>query len=982
VKSRALPRGCLLKTHEKGPNGAVFRLRQSLERIQKSADTEDAAKVMPLLDVAYMSDLTQQACSAWRTMCNNHLIYAAYRHMAMMLIALFWDDYLDNDEAYQLAKHIGRCRDTLASRERNKTVVKLPNDRPAQSHVKWRGAIVDRPAMTQHKWTERVQRLRNDPQLFSATNRQDHLLAVRYQWLLRIEQTNEKLKLIPGLSEVRLKSFSLLPLAHHGRVFLGLSDEFLENLWRRYETGHLRVTSTGLGKQLPQGLRLPQAKDPKTGSIVNLPRNMFDRKWLHQVSHHGQWEFAGQWLKTNGVASQLHFLEGGSPERTQDGKRLPSRIRHKKKKALPVEGDGNAAADSSPVEQDASMAGVAEKTKEKQDPKEKEPVRAEVASALDSARHPLKKQRKQSCWDEILSPCPPAVGDEVAPMEVQGAAAASTSEPAEEGKPVNTPSPLAMPSSEDPMTLPYAARVQALAASYFPGRVCFADHPGSRARWCNPHACIVPIATVANCPPIPMMKWFSRKKKVVTDEGKKTAAKKKKKPDDDAQVKEEEAEEKYDSVFTVRRICDLYAVDPGRDDLITLVRAIPLPHSHNHKGRAPLTVNCKGEHVCIYVKFEVVYRLSKAQYADMCGRTHAMHYRHAIVERHPEYTAAVNRMKEHSLKVSAPKELAKNIAVHFATYKAISNISASRRMARLRFDTMMRTQQAMDTIANIILPPNEPDRIVAWGGAKWAHAAKGFMPCSAAKIYRYISELPRATFVCNGVEYTRVPKVDEYNTSCKCCDCLSEAKQVNPTVPEYQKKKWMKDPLTGKRKKMKVLLTDHEVYKLLQCEAKGCRRTHGRDRCGGGNIWRVAFEESHGGQRPATLRRPSPPTTTGGAPAEPKKKRDRKPKNSDASASLAQPSAAETPARKRRQDTRSASTEPQKKKSKLKAPAGSPERQQTRTAARTKNSRHRSPYPSGYRADLVILARGPPSGETGARETTPNGAIKRFGACP
>ena len=79
----------------------------------------------------------------------------------------------------------------------------------------------------------------------------------------------------------------------------------------------------------------------------------------------------------------------------------------------------------------------------------------------------------------------------------------------------------------------------------------------------------------------------------------------------------------------------------------------------------------------------------------------------------------------------------------------------------------------MDTIANIILPPNEPDRIVAWGGAKCAHAAKGFMPCSAAKIYRYISELPRATFVYDGVEYTRVPKVAEYNTSCKCCDCLS-----------------------------------------------------------------------------------------------------------------------------------------------------------------------------------------------------------------
>jgi hypothetical protein len=401
-------------------------------------------------------------------------------------------------------------------------------------------------------------------------------------------------------------------------------------------------------------------------------------------------------------------------------------------------------------------------------------------------------------------------------------------------------------------------------------------------------------------------------------------------------------------------------VDPGRDDLITLVRAIPLPHSHNHKGRAPLTRDCQGREARVYIKFEVVYRLSKEQYEDMCGRAHAKRYRQSIVERHPEYTAAVKRMKQHSVKLADPKKLAKNIEVHFATFKDINNVSASRRMARLRFNTMMRTQQAMETIANIILPPNQPDRIVAWGGAKWAHAAKGFMSCSAAKICRYIAELPRATFIdaATGKEYTRVPKVDEYNTSCKCCDCLSEAKQVNPTVPEYQKKKWTKDPLTGQRKKMKVILNHYEVYKLLQCEAKGCRRTHGRDRCGGGNIWRVAFEESHGGERPATLRRPP---TTAGAGAAPKKQQGRKPKNrsSDASASSAQPSSAATPGRKRGQATRSASTEPQKKKAK--APAGSPERKPPRTAARTKNSRHRSPYPSGYRADLVILVRCPPS---------------------
>ena len=103
-------------------------------------------------------------------------------------------------------------------------------------------------------------------------------MTVRYQWLLRIEKTNEQLKLIPGLSEVQLKSFSLLPLVHHGSIFLGLSDEFLENLWRRYKTGHLRVTKTGVGKQLPQGhflLRSPHPPKKGDGCLIGRADTIF-----------------------------------------------------------------------------------------------------------------------------------------------------------------------------------------------------------------------------------------------------------------------------------------------------------------------------------------------------------------------------------------------------------------------------------------------------------------------------------------------------------------------------------------------------------------------------------------------------------------------------------------------------------------------------------------------------------------------------------
>ena len=118
-------------------------------------------------------------------------------------------------------------------------------------------------------------------------------------------------------------------------------------------------------------------------------------------------------------------------------------------------------------------------------------------------------------------------------------------------------------------------------------------------------------------------------------------------PDEEAQEKPET----YDKAFPVSRICDLYAVDPGRDDLITLVRAIPLPHRDKfHKGRAPLTVNCQGDHVSTYVKFELVYRLSKGQYEAMTGRARARRYRRAVLAKHPKYMAAskVNRRSEKS----------------------------------------------------------------------------------------------------------------------------------------------------------------------------------------------------------------------------------------------------------------------------------------------------------------------------------------------
>jgi len=261
------------------------------------------------------------------------------------------------------------------------------------------------------------------------------------------------------------------------------------------------------------------------------------------------------------------------------------------------------------------------------------------------------------------------------------------------------------------------------------------------------------------------------------------------------------------------------------------------------------------------------------------------------------------------------------------------------------------------------------------------------MPCAAAKIYRYIAELPRATFIdeATGEEYTRVPKVDEYNTSCKCCDCLAMEKQDHPVHPEYVMTKWQTDPQTGKRKKMNVLFTDHSVYKLFQCKAKGCCRTHGRDLCGGGGIWRKSFEEAHSGACPPTYQRPEQPPSAAPAAKVVKRRRGRSRESAEAAPEDGPKTKRQrSPATRtdRRPSDGDESAEPTAKKAKKTKTAakGGQKKKTTKAKAEARSSDQNRRHSSRLRRESHSGSPSPPgSGETSARETTPQGVLKRFG---
>jgi hypothetical protein len=181
-------------------------------------------------------------------------------------------------------------------------------------------------------------------------------------------------------------------------------------------------------------------------------------------------------------------------------------------------------------------------------------------------------------------------------------------------------------------------------------------------------------------------------------------------------------------------------------------------------------------------------------------------------------------------------------------HPAINAIEARRSLARLRFGVKMRTQRTLDSILSTVLPVNQPNRIVAWGSAKWAVNAKGRQASVVGKIYGYMRKHRRSQLPNGG---TRLPLESEFNSSCKCSRCLGMKKMYHPTHHEVWHKRTVVDD-QGNRTTQRYK-AEGEVYGLYQCAARGCNATHNRDVNGFSNIWRTAWERMNRRGRPETL---------------------------------------------------------------------------------------------------------------------------------
>jgi hypothetical protein len=138
------------------------------------------------------------------------------------------------------------------------------------------------------------------------------------------------------------------------------------------------------------------------------------------------------------------------------------------------------------------------------------------------------------------------------------------------------------------------------------------------------------------------------------------------------------------------------------------------------------------------------------------------------------------------------------------------------------------------------------DGVCAWGGARWAHAAKGRAPCPAAAIYRHLVLQPWAR--------GRFPREAECNTSCKCSCCLAPDKMVHPRHARVYRYVWTRDS-EGRLERTKVgVFGGGRQNGLYQCTTGGCYSTWSRDRNAPANIWRCYWERFHGRARPETLR--------------------------------------------------------------------------------------------------------------------------------
>ena len=282
---------------------------------------------------------------------------------------------------------------------------------------------------------------------------------------------------------------------------------------------------------------------------------------------------------------------------------------------------------------------------------------------------------------------------------------------------------------------------------------------------------------------------------------------------------------------------NLFACDPGKVNLFNVARAREVAADERPPGMQPLG---DGK----YVLWDEVYRMSKSEFDERRGTTRRRKRRAIAVAADPAYRAALGVVTRNSLSCVDPAVLSARMALHFRCHEAIHAFEGSRGVARTRFEAYMGKQRIFGHIASKFKRLLGEDGVCAWGGARWAHAAKGSSPCPSGAVYRHLAGQPWAR--------GRFPREAETNTSCKCSNCLSPAKMVHPHHERVYQNIWTW--VDGRREKNKVgLLGGGRVYGLYQCTAGGCYKTWSRDRNAPANIGRCYWERSHGRARPGTL---------------------------------------------------------------------------------------------------------------------------------
>jgi len=311
----------------------------------------------------------------------------------------------------------------------------------------------------------------------------------------------------------------------------------------------------------------------------------------------------------------------------------------------------------------------------------------------------------------------------------------------------------------------------------------------------------------------------------------------------------------------------LFAVDPGRTNLYTAVKARRVDEAERTEKFPDLAPLGDGtyvvwEKVSLPAKRRGKYNneyLTKGakQYDEECGGRMRRQKRVWRVQSVREYRLALARLSEATLACVDMTQMKSRIKVHFQCHAAIHSVEGSRDVAKDRFDAYIRKQQTLGSIARDFKEVLGDKGICAWGGARWAVGMKGAAPCRSAMVFKY---LKRQSFG------NRIFAEAETNTSRKNAISLRMEAMIHPYHRRFA--------VHRKRSCFQTSFDDDGITVIdsvnigthrvgvpgggrphgLYLETEGMKRTCSRDTNGASNIWRCYWERCHGRPRPETLR--------------------------------------------------------------------------------------------------------------------------------